>query len=88
MNCKYCGAGLPTKGGHCPECGRMIPISQQKQIKEMIDPRWNDYRNKDTAYYKSTSNNENNTDAKIGKIVVFIVIIILVIILMNIFKGA
>ena len=32
MNCKYCGHGLPTSGGKCPGCGRMIPINQQKQM--------------------------------------------------------
>ena len=52
MNCKYCGAALPTKGGVCPDCGRMIPMDQQKQMREILDPRWNEYRNKDTALYK------------------------------------
>ena len=39
MNCKYCGAALPTKGGICPECGRIIPMDQQKQMREMLDPK-------------------------------------------------
>ena len=47
MNCKYCGTGLPSKGGMCPGCHRMIPLDQQKMMKEMLDPRLNEYRNKD-----------------------------------------
>lgn len=85
MNCKYCGAALPTKGGVCPECGKMIPISQQKEMKKMLDPRWNDYRNKDTAMYKSASNTDS--DAKIGKAIALIIGIIVVIILIAIIKG-
>ncbi len=85
MNCKYCGAALPTKGGVCPECGRMIPISQQKEMQQMLDPKWNLYRNKDTAMYKSSSNTDG--DAKIGKAIMFIIIVIVVIILIAIVKG-
>ncbi len=85
MNCKYCGAALPTKGGVCPSCGKMIPISQQKEMRELLDPRWNQYRNKDTAFYKSASNNDN--DAKIGKSIALIIGIILVIIIIAIIKG-
>lgn len=81
MNCKYCGAALPTKGGSCPECGKMIPISQQKEMREMLDPRWNQYRNKDTAFYKSASNNDNS-DEKTGKRIVLIIGIILAIIVL------
>lgn len=89
MNCKYCGHGLPTKGGTCPGCGRMIPISQQKEMREMLDPRWNQYRNKDTAFYKSASNNDNyNSDKKLGNIIVLIIGVLLVIILIAIIKGA
>lgn len=83
MNCKYCGASLPTKGGHCPSCGRMIPVSQQKEIKKMIDPRWNEYKNKDTYMYKK----EQAYDIKIGKTVFFIILIILIIIIIAITKG-
>ncbi len=83
MNCKYCGAALPTKGGVCPECGKMIPISQQKEMREMLDPRWNQYRNKDTAFYKSASNN-SNTDEQLGKKVLIIIGIVLAIILLMI----
>ncbi|HAB66991.1 MAG TPA: hypothetical protein DCE23_06445 [Firmicutes bacterium] len=83
MNCKYCGAALPTKGGVCPECGKMIPISQQKEMREMLDPRWNQYRNKDTALYKSASNNDRATqDAKLGKIILIIFGVILAIIVL------
>lgn len=83
MNCKYCGAALPTKGGVCPECGKMIPISQQKEMREMLDPRWNQYRNKDTALYKSASNNDMTAqDAKLGKIILIIFGVILVIIVL------
>lgn len=85
MNCKYCGAALPTKGGVCPSCGKMIPISQQKEMREMLDPRWNQYRNKDTAFYKSASNTDN--DAKIGKAAAVIIVVILVIIILAIVKG-
>ena len=80
MNCKYCGAALPTQGGVCPECGRMIPISQQKDMKDMLDPRWNQYRNKDTALYKSASNDEQN-DIKVGKAVMLIVGVIIILII-------
>lgn len=80
MNCKYCGAALPTKGGVCPECGKMIPISQQKEMREILDPRWNQYRNQDTAFYKSASNNDSNE--KLGKKVILILGIILAIIIL------
>ncbi len=85
MNCKYCGAALPTKGGVCPECGRMIPISQQKEMNSVLDPRWNMYRNKDTAMYKSMSNEDK--DKKLGKVLVLIIIIVVAIILIMVFKG-
>ncbi len=85
MNCKFCGAALPTQGGVCPECGRMIPISQQKDMRDMLDPRWNQYRNKDTALYKSASNDEQN-DAKIGKAVMLIVGIVILLIIFAIIK--
>lgn len=84
MNCKYCGAALPTSGGVCPECGRMIPISQQKEMKEMLDPRWNQYRNKDTAFYKNSSNEDGK---KTNKPLLFIIAVILVILLIIILKG-
>lgn len=85
MHCKYCGAALPTSGGVCPGCGRMIPISQQKEMREMLDPRWNQYRNKDTAFYKSSSNND--TIKKPNKLLIFIFIVILVILLILLIKG-
>ena len=85
MNCKYCGAALPSKGGVCPECGKMIPISQQKEMREMLDPRWNQYRNKDTSLYKSASNTDS--DAKIGKAIALIIGIVLVIIIIAVIKG-
>lgn len=84
MNCKYCGAALPTSGGVCPECGRMIPISQQKEMKDMLDPRWNQYRNKDTAFYKS---NSNDYGKKTNKPLLFIIAVILVILLIIIIRG-
>lgn len=79
MNCKYCGAALPSKGGHCPECGKMIPISQMKDMKAMLDPRLNQYHNPDTAFYKSQSSYDGDT--KIGKIVVVIIAIIILFII-------
>lgn len=85
MNCKYCGAALPTSGGVCPNCGKMIPISQQKEMKQILDPRWNQYRNKNTALYKQASNTDN--DAKIGKAVLLIIAVIIVVILIAIIKG-
>ena len=85
MNCKYCGAALPTRGGHCPSCGRMIPIDQQKTIKQMIDPKWNTYRNKDTAFYKQ--NFKNKEDEKIGKIIFAILAILIIIIIIVVCKG-
>ena len=85
MNCRYCGHALPTSGGVCPGCGKMIPISQQKEMREMLDPRWNQYRNKDTAFYKSASNTDS--DKKIGNAVMLIIGVIVVIILIAIIKG-
>ena len=82
MNCKYCGAALPTKGGTCPECGRMIPMDQKKMMREMLDPRWNDYRDQNTAQYKEKRYTDEN--AKLGKIVVVIVIIVLIFIVIAI----
>ncbi len=86
MNCKYCGAALPTKGGVCPECGRMIPVTQLKEMKQMLDPKWNMYRNKDTGFYKSNPQNTDNT--KIGKAIVFIILIFVAIILIIILKRS
>lgn len=86
MNCKYCGAALPSRGGVCPSCGKMIPISQQKEMKEMLDPRWNQYRNKNTALYKRASNTDG--DEKIGKAIALIIIVIIAILLIAIIKGA
>ena len=87
MNCKYCGHGLPSNGGKCPGCGRMIPISQQKEMREMLDPRWNQYRNQDTAFYKSESNNDSRAGKKnIG--VYLLIIIVLVLLLIIVIKGA
>lgn len=85
MNCKYCGAALPSKGGVCPECGKMIPISQQKEMREMLDPRLNQYRNKDTAMYKKASNTDN--DAKVGKAITFIIAGLIIIIIIIIIKS-
>ena len=83
-NCRYCGAALPTMGGHCPNCGRMIPMDQQQMLKSMIDPTWNMYRNKDTAMYKKEN---NGSDEKIGKQVMIILLIVVVIIVIAIIKG-
>lgn len=84
MNCKYCGAALPTKGIACPNCGKVIPVSQQKQMHDILDPKWNEYRNQNTALYKSES---NNSDTKIGKIFIIIILIIIGIIIIAIIKG-
>ena len=80
MNCKYCGAALPTKGGICPECGRIIPMDQQKQMREMLDPKWNEYRNKDTAMYKQEKAYDPNND-RIGKTIVLIVVVLIVLVI-------
>lgn len=88
MNCKYCGAALPTRGGVCPECGRMIPIPQQNEMKRMLDSRWNEYRNINTADYKRASNNDIEAqNAKIGKIVVLAIGIIIVLIIFAIIRS-
>ncbi len=88
MNCKYCGAALPTHGGVCPECGRMIPIPQQVEMKKMLDPRWNEYRNMNTAEYKKHSNNDTAAkDERIGKIVVIGIGIIILLIIIAIVKS-
>lgn len=79
MNCKYCGAGLPSKGGKCMSCGRMIPFDQQRQMKAMLDPRLNEYKNKDTAMYKKESAYES---LKIGKVVLLFLGILAIIILL------
>ena len=82
MNCKYCGAALPTMGGVCPECGRMIPITQQTEMKRMLDPKWNMYRNKNTAEYKKASNNDTlSKDTRTGKIVMIAIGIIILLII-------
>lgn len=82
-NCRYCGAALPTMGGHCPNCGRMIPMDQQQMLKDMIDPRWNNYRDKNTAQYKQESAN----DVKIGKTIVIIGLIIMILLIIAIAKS-
>lgn len=86
MNCRYCGAGLPTKGGVCPECGKMIPIDQQKQMREMLDPKWNEYKNQKTAFYNS-SNNQHANDSKIGKLIIGIILLLLIIIIIAVVRG-
>jgi len=88
MNCKYCGAALPTFGGVCPECGRMIPISQQTEMKRMLDPKWNQYRNKNTAEYKKASNNDTvSNDTRTGKIIAFSILFIIILIIIAIVKS-
>lgn len=87
MNCKYCGAALPTKGGVCPECGRLIPMSQQKEMRQMLDPKWNEYRNIHTAEYKKSSNNATASDDKTGKTVMIIIGIIILLIIFVIFRS-
>ena len=87
MNCKYCGHGLPTSGGKCPGCGKMIPISQQKEMREMLDPKWNQFRSQDTAFYKSESNNDSRAKNKnIG--IYILILIVLIILLVIVLKGA
>ena len=87
MNCKYCGHGLPTSGGKCPGCGRMIPINQQKEMRQMLDPRWNDFRSQDTAFYISESNNDSRAGKKNTGIIV-LAIVVLLIILAIVIRGA
>lgn len=87
MNCKYCGHGLPTSGGKCPGCGKMIPINQQKEMRQMLDPRWNDFRSQDTAFYKSESNNDSRAGKKNTGIIV-LAIVVLLIILAIVIRGA
>ena len=87
MNCKYCGHGLPSSGGKCPGCGKMIPISQQKEMKQMLDPRWNQFRSQDTAYYKSASNNDSIANNKKTGVLVLILIVVIILLLI-VLKGA
>ncbi len=79
MNCRYCGTGLPSKGGACPGCGRMIPFDQQRQMRDLLDPRLNEYKNKDTAMYKKETAYD---DAKLGKIILFFLGLLAIIILL------
>lgn len=83
MNCKYCGAALPSTGGHCPECGKMIPISQMKTIRQMTDPRLNEYHNKDTAFYKKETAYEDTRNGKIFVTILAIIFIIIIILLIT-----
>ena len=85
MNCKYCGAALPTKGGTCPECGRMIPVDQMVQRKNNLDPTWYKFRDPNTAFYKQET--AYDPDTKVGKIVVIIVLILLILLIIAIVKG-
>lgn len=85
MNCKYCGAGLPTKGGVCPNCGKMIPMDQLREIKQMTDPNWNNYMNKDTSFYKRESAYEDNSGNK--KFVLLIAGLVIILIIILIIKG-
>ena len=89
MNCKYCGHGLPSSGGKCPGCGKMIPMDQQRQMKEMLDPRWNQFRSQDTAFYKSESNNDSRSGKKnTGILVLIVIVIVLTILLVIVLRGA
>ncbi len=85
MNCKYCGAALPTKGGVCPGCGKMIPMDQQRQMHEMLDPRWNEYRNKNTALYKKEK--AYNPDERLGKMIVLIIVVVVILIIVALSRG-
>ena len=81
MNCKYCGAALPSKGGTCPNCGKLIPMDQIRERREMLDPRLNEYRDMNTAMYKSNQAYDDDKDKKVGIIVVAIIILLLVLII-------
>ena len=85
MNCKYCGAALPTSGGTCPECGKLIPMDQKKMMREMLDPRWNDYKDPNTAEYKEKR--YTNDNANLGKIIVAIIVILLIIVVIAIVNA-
>lgn len=87
MNCKYCGHGLPSSGVKCPGCGKMIPMDQQRQMREMLDPRWNDFRSQDTAFYKSESNNDSRAGKKNVGVIVLILIVLLILLFIAL-KGA
>lgn len=81
MNCKYCGAALPSKGGTCPNCGKLIPMDQIRERREMLDPRLNEYRDMNTAMYKSNQAYDDNKDKKVGIIIVVIIVLILALII-------
>ena len=87
MNCRYCGHGLPSSGVKCPGCGKMIPMDQQRQMREMLDPRWNDFRSQDTAFYKSESNNDSRAGKKNVGVIVLILIVLLILLFIAL-KGA
>ena len=65
----------------------MIPINQQKEMRQMLDPRWNDFRSQDTAFYKSESNNDSRAGKKNTGIIV-LAIVVLLIILAIVIRGA
>jgi predicted nucleic acid-binding Zn ribbon protein len=81
MNCKYCGAALPSKGGTCPNCGKLIPMDQIRERREMLDPRLNEYRDMNTAMYKSNQAYDDNKDKKVGIIIVVIIVLLLALII-------
>ncbi len=81
MNCKYCGAALPSKGGTCPNCGKLIPMDQIRERREMLDPRLNEYRDMNTAMYKSNQAYEDNKDKKVGIIIVVVVILLILLLI-------
>ena len=83
MNCKYCGAALPTSGGTCPNCGKLIPMDQIKERREMLDPRWNEYKDMNTAMYKSNQAYDDNKDKKWGIIIVLAIILLLIILVIK-----
>lgn len=82
MHCKYCGNALPSNGGHCPNCGRMIPVDQMIRLRQMTDPKFNEYKNQNTSFYK-----QNNQSKQTNKPLLVIIIIILLILLLVLLKG-
>ena len=81
--CESWSSSFDEINGVCPECGRIIPMDQQKQMREMLDPKWNDYRDPNTAMYKKESAYDPNND-RVGKTVVLIIVVLVIIVIIAI----
>lgn len=85
MNCKRCGAALPSHGFICKSCGAMMDSEQIKRQKEYI----NENKNNNEVFLKSDlySNEPINRNYEkirsnkiLGALLIVLVLIILIII--------